>query len=240
MKAEHRKELETNALADRVGRVVQGMKQAPKKRTYLWILLVGAVLLGIFLFNRRSQMLEMDNSLQWMQFADGARPYLQQIVKDNPSSNQAKASEYELAYAQLRVSLQMLATNPKGALASLDQLDKVYQDLAKESKDDKVLLPEALYAQAVIEETRIIKSDENYKNALSAYKELADNHKDSAFGKLARKRVEVMENKDKLKDLMDIYRDLRIVFVREDQLPSMPPLPLNHPPIPPDMPGLPK
>jgi len=240
MKAEHRKELETNALADRVGRVVQGMKQTSQKRTLIWLAVIAVVVIGYFLFQRRSQMREVESAQQWMQFADGSGSYLQEIIKQDPSSNQAKASEFEFTYAALRQYLQLLAAKPKDALTGLDNLEKRYQDMAKAVKDDKVLLPEALYAQAVIHEARIIKSDDNYKNALNAYKELADNHKESAFGKLARKRVEVMENKDKLNDLLNVYRDLRIVFMSQDQFPSLPPLPADHPPIAPDFPGVPK
>jgi len=47
MKAEHRKELETNALAERMGRVVQGMKQAPQKRTMLWMVLVAVAVVVV-------------------------------------------------------------------------------------------------------------------------------------------------------------------------------------------------
>jgi hypothetical protein len=250
MKAEHRKELETNALADRVGRAVQGMKQAPQKRTVLWLVLIGIVVVVAVLFYRRAQVRYDENSKEWLEFADGAAPYLQQLLKQDPQSNQAKAAEYEIVYMQLRETLRSLATNPKQALSALDDLEKNYQDLASRCKDDKVLLPEALYSQAVIEETRIIRDDDKWKSALASYKEVAMNHKDSAFGKLARQRVEVLENKDKRDDLLNIYRDLRREFVPPDRVPDLnPPFspdnplnPLGIPPVPtqPDLPVIPK
>jgi hypothetical protein len=224
MKAEHRKELETNALADRVGRMVQGMKQAPQKRTVLWLVLAGVVVIIVLFFWRRSVQQAEDNSRNWMVFADGFGPNLQQLVKEEPESSQAKGAEFEYSYSNLRDMLRFLATEPKLVLANLDRIEQSYRELAKLCKDDKVLLPEALYAQAVIEETRIIKDDEKWKAALAAYKEVAENHKESAFGKLAAKRVVVLENNDKRRDLLDVYRDLRIQFIREER----PPLPPNE------------
>ena len=41
MKAEHRKELETNVLADRMGRVVQKIRTRPQRRVVLYV--VGGV-----------------------------------------------------------------------------------------------------------------------------------------------------------------------------------------------------
>lgn len=241
MKAEHRKELETNALADRVGRAVEGMKQAPQKKTLLLLLLGGVVLVVVFFIYRKGQLQIVENAQQWAEFEDGAGPYLQKLVELDPASNQAKGARFEFTYSELRHMLRLLATNPKQAQTTLDVIAKNYQELAKLCKDDKVLLPEALFAQAVIEETKIIKDDDNWKAALSAYKEVADNHPDSAFGKIARKRVEVLDNKDKRDNLLNVYRDLRIEFVREERtMPSVPGLPEGHPPIPPDLPGLPK
>jgi hypothetical protein len=236
MKAEHRKELETNALADRVGRVVQGMKQAPQKRTVLWMLLAGVAVIIVLFFWRRGVQQAEDNSKYWMVFADGFGPNLQQLVKEEPQSNQAKAVEYESNYAILRDMLRFLATEPKLVLANLDTIELRYRELAKLCQDDKVLLPEALFAQAVIEETRIIKDDDKWKAALTAYKEVAEKHKDSAFGKLAAKRVEILENSDKRLELLNVYRDLRIEFVREDRFGVEPPLPADHVPAKPNLP----
>src|SRR5207302_9600216 len=96
-------------------------------------------------------------------------------------------------------------------------------------------LPEALFAQAVIEETRIIKDDDKWKSALAAYKEVADNHKDTAFGKLAAKRVEVLENNDKRRELLITYQDLRHEFIRENRLQIEPQFDPNQRPAEPPL-----
>jgi hypothetical protein len=231
MKAEHRKELETNVLADRVGRVVQGMKQAPQKKTLLYVILGAAVVAALWLYFRKGEVQQVENSLNWVKFEDGAQAYVVDVLKEAPDSNQSKAVQFNMAYAQLRQMLRLLASDPKQVVANLDNLEERYRDLAKAVKDDKVLLPEALFHQALILETRILKEDESWKAALEAYKVVADNHADSAFGKLAKKRADVLDNKEKRDKLLDIYRDLRLTFVHEDRLPSDLKLPPGHSPL---------
>src|SRR4051812_34293286 len=47
MKAEHRKELETNALASGMGRMIRGMRERPKRRSVLVWVLALVVLVGL-------------------------------------------------------------------------------------------------------------------------------------------------------------------------------------------------
>ena len=47
MKAEHRKELQTNALADRMGRFFQRMKARPRKKSvFLWFVVILVVVVA--------------------------------------------------------------------------------------------------------------------------------------------------------------------------------------------------
>src|SRR5262245_50618170 len=47
MKAEHRKELQTNALADRMGRLLQSFKSRPRRTSLLiWLLVIGVIVGG--------------------------------------------------------------------------------------------------------------------------------------------------------------------------------------------------
>src|SRR5262249_39100901 len=47
MKAEHRKELQTNALADRLGRMLQGMKSRPQAAPVIFWVVAGLLVVGI-------------------------------------------------------------------------------------------------------------------------------------------------------------------------------------------------
>jgi hypothetical protein len=230
MKAEHRKELETNVLADRVGRVVQNMKQAPQKRTMLFLVVIGIVVVLVVLWTRRGQVQRMENSERWIEFAEGSAAAKRKLESD-PDSNQVKAILFEESYSQLRRALRFLAAQPTQVLDVLERLDLQYERMAEQCKNDKVLLPEALYARAVIAETRIMKDDENWKAALDAYNVVANNHKDTAFGKLAAKRAEILNNQEKRNKILELYRDLRLTFVTEDRFPGILP-PKLVPPIP--------
>jgi hypothetical protein len=245
MKAEHRKELETNALADRVGRAVQGMKQVPRKRTFVWFAVAAVLLVVVYWFYARSKIKSEDNALNWFLVADGKGEYLQQVLTSNPDSNQAKAIRFENDFLQLQQAMRFLASEPKAILSSLEDIEKIYQEMAKRCQDDKVLLPEALFAVAIIEETRIIsdREGEQWKVALAAYKEVADKHPDSAFGKEARKRVAVLGDEKQRDELLKVYQDLRIAFVPPDDFSAVPPADpfpnLKTKPAPPKIPVLP-
>ena len=45
MKAEHRKELETNVLAQQLGKAYEGLKQGPSRTTLFWVGGAAAVVL---------------------------------------------------------------------------------------------------------------------------------------------------------------------------------------------------
>jgi hypothetical protein len=219
MKAEHRKELETNALADRVGRAVQGMKQMPRKRTFVWVLGIVLVAVVAYWFYAQSQRKYQDNAFDWYLLADGRGDALQKVLSDGSDSNQSKVVNYELGFLVLYDTMRRLASDPKEAVAMLDERERYYRQLVKQSPDDKVLLPEALFAIAVIEETRILTDQdhsEQWQKALAAYKEVADKHADSAFGKEARKRVAILSDEKQRDELLKVYQDLRIAFVREE------------------------
>jgi hypothetical protein len=218
MKAEHRKELETNALADRVGRAVQGMKQMPRKRTFVWVLAIGLVAVVAYWFYAQSQRKYNDNAFDWYLVADGKGDALQKVMSDSTDSNQSKVVNFERGFLVLYDTVRRLADDPKAAFATLDELERHYRQLAKQSSDDKVLLPEALFAIAVIEETRILdpQQSEQWQKALAAYKEVADKHPDSAFGKEARKRVAILNDEKQRDELLKAYQDLRLAFVREE------------------------
>jgi hypothetical protein len=212
MKAEHRKELETNALADRVGRALQGMKQKPQKRTFVWFALIAVVLVFGWLYMRYQTNQRQDRSKQWVMLDLGAPDFIKQLVENYSQSNQGKAAHFEDSYSNFRQFLRFLPRSPKEVLQALDQLQRNYESLAAQCKEDNVLSPEALFTQAVIAETLIMKSDANVKLAQDAYQAVVDKHKDTAFGKKAQKRLEVFTDEAKKKDLLDTYRELRKEF----------------------------
>lgn len=205
MKAEHRKELETNVLADRMGRAIQSMKHRPRKRTVLWVIIIGGLLIGWWVWMRSKQLAREENSIRWLTLGVGDFNGLRGSEKNNA----ILAANFESAwYALWEEGIKNLAKAPDTTLIRLEALKEKYEQLATMAKDDPVLLPEALYAIAVIDETRAIRDRKYLEEALSSYHLVADKHKDSAFGKLALDRIEILEDSAKRAEVANFYNDL--------------------------------
>jgi hypothetical protein len=212
MKAEHRKELQTNVLADRMGRLVQQMKTKPRRRTVLYVIAAVVVFLGLFFFFRARQLGAQERSEQWFMLEDGFKLYIDKLRSEFPETNAGKAARFQYAWlATWDLGLKRLGADPVQSLDNLEVAEKLYKKLAEDCAGDPVWEPEALYAIAVIEEARALRRDERDKHlekALDMYKKLARDHKDSAHGKEAQKRVKLLENKDKARDILDFYAEL--------------------------------
>lgn len=212
MKAEHRKELETNVLADRMGRFVQRIKERPQRRTTLYVVLGLALLVGVFVFYRVRQGAANDRSERWVMFEDGIAPFIEELWRNQGDTNPGKAAMLEFAWFQTWDNgLRGLAIDPSTALGNLGNMGQpLYRKIAEECADDPVWEPEAMYGQAVIEESLAIRSrerSEHLDKALSLYQELAKKHKNSARGKDAAKRAEVLEKNRT--QIGNFYRDLQ-------------------------------
>jgi hypothetical protein len=212
MKAEHRKELQTNVLADRMGRLVQGMKTRPPRRAFVYVIAGVAVLVALVIFNNTRQSAAEELSRQWLMLEDGYKGYLDVLQSEHKDTNAGKAARFQYAWVLTwDVGLKRMAADPVQALDALDIAEKRYRQLAEECKDDPVWEPEALYAIAIIEESRAVHAetrDKHLEKALAMYKKLANEHKDSAHGKTARKRAQILEDKEKSKEVVNFYARL--------------------------------
>jgi len=209
MKAEHRKELQTNILADRMGRLVQRMKERPKKRALLYVVLGGVLILGLFIFFRIRSAAALEESDRWSWLDDGFQQEMKALRLEYAETNPGKAARFQYAWlAEWDVGLKALAADPVDVLKISGEIDEkpgnlevaqnILLRLKKDCEGDPIWEPEALYGLAVIEETRAIRRkdrDKHLKEALKLYKNLAENHKDSTRGKLARQRAEALEKR---------------------------------------------
>ena len=66
MKAEHRKQLETNILADRLGKFVEGFKQGPSRTTWIVAGAALVILLLFFIWRYFAASSEEKNSARWI------------------------------------------------------------------------------------------------------------------------------------------------------------------------------
>jgi tetratricopeptide (TPR) repeat protein len=222
MKAEHRHELKTNALADTMGRIIQGLKAGPSRHALIvWGLLGLAVVVGVtwyFVYKGHKE----GNSALWLKVdeegrklndatnadeVDAAIKDIEKTAKDNPNTTQARVLRFDRARGLIRSGLEHLAVPSKHDQAVKDITDArtLYSQLAKESADshEPVLEQEALMS--------IAKADESLgelDQAQTDYQKLADKYPNSALGKAAKERADYLGDANNRKQAQELYDEL--------------------------------
>jgi tetratricopeptide (TPR) repeat protein len=197
MKAEHRKELQTNVLADRVGRLLQGIKSRPSPTAITIGILFGlAILIGIGWWVYRQYSHEKQSNA-WVQIdeADSVRQ-LQDIADEKKGGMPNRIVRFDLARAKLRHGLMYYyaVAERDDALTEIEEAAELYAALADESKDIPILVQEALLGMGKARE-----SLDDLDSAREAYQKLVDRYKDSAAGEEAAKRLKALDDSQAVK-----------------------------------------
>ena len=210
MKAEQRKVLETNALADRMGTFMRRMKTQPGRSTLYWIVGGVAALLVVFLVFRWFQQSAADESQRWFFVDVGTRPHLSEVAKKDADTNAGKTARFQVAWLQYWFGLKRLGMpgDNAQALQYLDGARDEYRKLAEDCAGDPVWEPEALYGMAVITETRAVLNIDALEEANKIYADLAKKHPESARGKLAKDWIDNFTSSDKRKELTAFYQEM--------------------------------
>jgi hypothetical protein len=211
MKAEQRKELETNALADRMGHLMQRMKTQPRRSTIYYVLGAVAIVVVLFVIYRTVATSRQHNSQNWFMVEQGTDRDLAQLLKDSRDTNPGKAAQFQVAwYLYWDAGVKRLGVGDGGmsALQRLEEAALEYEKLAKECSGDKLWEPEAMYGLAVIEETKAVVNLDALDRAKRLYEDLKAKYPDTARGKLAEEWLTNAENKEKYQQLRDFYQDL--------------------------------
>jgi hypothetical protein len=204
MKAEHRRELNTNALADRMGRLVQGMKEPTQGGSVvLWV--IGAVALlsfgGWYLFSGATGW-----SGYWLRF-DGETNVekLQELASDSHGTMPARAARFQKAREELRTGLRNITSTEhrSDAIRLVEGARREFEDLAAECKGNSPLLEqEALWRAAQAEESLVgvpteedaAKSRGSLKRAIELYQRMASApHDEGYFADIAKRRIAELE-----------------------------------------------
>jgi hypothetical protein len=227
MKAEHRKELQTNALADRIGRFFKGMR-SPTQRSSLMVWLIVLVVLGIvgawWFYSKAAKRNRSERWVSLDRIADDeifkqtgfgskeaiakAEKDLEDLISKNEGTEAALMAKFRLAQLHLRVlGLDRLAEPNTGseAVDSIKNAKKEYQELADESKDDPYWKPQALLGVAKATEALAVEDIQNVKEAADLYSKLEKDYPNSAAGMEAKKRCEQLKDNNKLKDIEQFY-----------------------------------
>jgi len=156
MKAEERKQLETNVLADRLGKIVQALKQGPNRT--MWIVggvVVAAVVL-YFVWNYFAKSSEEKSSTAWVQLMrllsgesltpsdeKGITPSIQaeleKFAKDHEGTSQARIARFDLSNLALAEGEKRLGPNQELPLEDVRRSADLYEKLQSETTDYPVL-----------------------------------------------------------------------------------------------------
>jgi len=213
MKAEHRKELQTNTLADHLGRWIQGlrdgMKSRPTPSTVVVLIFVFLALVVFIGWRYYSNSQQRERSQLWLEL-DQARSAadVDDIASKHEKTTPGQVARFEQARVLLQNGAQKLFDNitREEALKNLDEAEKAYAELIPLSKDRPLLIQEAMLGVAKCREAR-----GDLEGARKAYEELAktaEKYPHSAHGQQAAEQLKQLEKPEvqkfyaKLNDLV--------------------------------------
>jgi tetratricopeptide (TPR) repeat protein len=215
MKAEHRKELQTNTLADNLGRMMQGARHPPSRKI---LLSCGALLLAvvlIVLWRVFSHQSESDNSARTValenlsegqaveKLAQDARPegsldwnqqrekldlkVLQNFAEEHKGYSQEREARMEMARLALHFGLRDLGSSfaHETAVANIRKAAETFEKLVDESRDVPVLQQQALLCAGKARE-----SLGEVEAARKWYERLAREYPDTELGKVGKADAE--------------------------------------------------
>lgn len=240
MKAEHRKELHTNILADRMGKLVQGFKAGPKgtSATYwvIGVLAVIALIAWYFASGAGRRVSEGWVELSQQPNADHPiGPDYREVIKSFPGTVPARTARFQEARQSLRNGLSAIfstANHGQGVKDLTDARDQ-FKQLAAECQGISLLEQEALLGQAKAEEAlagaKQGESDQyagSLDQALKVYQRLASKFPDSQDGKEAKKRADQLQDPAARARIDQFYKDMGNRFAKAGDdnkgLPSLP------------------
>jgi hypothetical protein len=212
MKAEQRKELETNTLADRMGQLMKRV-QVGERRTFLyWFGAVALAFVAAYLGYRYYIGGREARSEQWLMLYDGSAESLSRLAEKHGDTFAGKAARFQLAWFFFwDKGVKSTGADQRGAMNSIQQARKLYQELADACKDDPVFEPQALLGQAVCLESLAAEDVGVLKTAKLKYNELIqmEKYNYTAEVKFAQERYKVLNDATESKKLASQYEDLQ-------------------------------
>jgi hypothetical protein len=227
MKAEHRKELQTNTLADMLGRGVRNVR-ATSGVPWLRVGLVFLVLAGVGVFFWLKTNRARANAELWVDLDAGTFTLsskggtLNMLSSDEyKDTNQGKAARFQIAFQMVwEYGIKNVGANAQAARGGIAYGRKQYEELIKDCKGDPILEPEALYGYAAATEAlacfRGEKDEDQSKLALDEavklYQELAkhSDYSKSAYGQLAARRAALLSEPAEFARILKFYNEFSV------------------------------
>jgi tetratricopeptide (TPR) repeat protein len=201
MKAEQRKELERNVLAQKLNDIGEALKNRPSNRTFMVLGAIALVVLGVFLFRYYGGRSSKQTSALWLGL-EGINNVdeLGSFAQKNAGTTAARTARFEEARAVLKRGVENLSAD------DLKKARDLYQALTDQCKDMPLLKQECLMNRARAEEALCGSEASSLDKALDLYDQLAKEFPDSFQGKAAEERAAAIR-KDR-ESVLKFYADL--------------------------------
>lgn len=197
MKAEHRKELVTNTLANRLGEAVQTMKEGPSRGTLFVLIAIAVVVILVLVWRYLASSAEEADSTRWFRWDSLTTPeQLKAFAEDaevegHPQGRLARVAE---ARRSLHEGLRQLGNvgTRKQAMEDIERAADLYGKLADQCADKPLLHQQVLMGAAKAQE-----SLGDAGQARKYYEMLKDKYKDSVLGRDAVEQIQRLEEAEK-------------------------------------------
>jgi hypothetical protein len=209
MKAGHRQELQTNLLADRMGRLLQSMKTPRDTRTRVGWAFAILIIVSVVVWQIYASATQSDHSELWLRLDaaihDSHRGATERelaiVIQDGRGTFAARAARFDQARLKFEEGLSPFSAFQRAESAkAINEARQIYEELIGQCADQPILAQEAMMGVAKADESLIgiaapidIKKDLN--KALASYKRLAERYPQSPLGEEAQKRVSELEAK---------------------------------------------
>jgi tetratricopeptide (TPR) repeat protein len=202
MKAEERKQLQTNSLVQFIGRVKHNLKTGPSRRT---VVIWGIVALGVLVFASWkffSWRSTRNNSERWVNLDELNSPSdLDEYIQKNEGTVQARVARLQKARDDLKKGLEDLFIDRKGATEKLEQAVKAFDELKEQFRSMPTETQLCLLGAA-----KGYEGLGQFDEALARYQELKKRFPDSVLTKSAETRIAFLSDKkhqEELKQLLE-------------------------------------
>ena len=228
MKAEHRKELHTNLLADRLGKMVQTVKSGPSTSSLVIWIGLGLIVVTFIVWRVYSSKATEERSGLWVRMDDalreeaGAQGKLRDLATNHRRTLPGRIARFQIARRDLQDGVRNLPSEMlrEDAVKRLESARTEFAELAGETGDDPLLGAEALMSRARAEEALagVPKADDptqgrgDLQAALEAYRAVEKKFPTSAEAQVAKERIKIYEDEKKYAAMKLFYERLREEF----------------------------
>jgi tetratricopeptide (TPR) repeat protein len=190
MKAEHRKELETNKLADKIGGFVESFKEGPSRNAIIYGSVVLVALVLFVVYRWVSANATANDSARWLSWDQvSTRETLDSFISENSDTEQGRLARFERARLDLVEGLSRLGSLGRAdAVKSVQRAAESYKQLAGESGNTPQLTQEALLNAA-----KAYESLGEFEQAKQFYGRLARDFPQSLKGKNAAEQIKALD-----------------------------------------------